>query len=95
MARWQTATGSVADMEPSALRVKAADAGSVAVGDFSQAGSRQDQGELQQYDYDVETVERVYRSVSRLSLPPSRNRPCILTSAYCNDQETRLEDYST
>ncbi|KFG81365.1 high affinity nicotinic acid plasma membrane permease [Metarhizium anisopliae] len=70
MARWQTATGSVADMEPSALRVKAADAGSVAVGDFSQAGSRQDQSELQQYDYDVETVERVYRKLDWRIIPP-------------------------
>lgn len=68
MAPWQTATGSVA--EPSALRVKTADAGSVAVGDFSQAGSRQDHGEMQQYDYDVETVERVYRSADSVSLHP-------------------------
>jgi hypothetical protein len=32
----------------------------------SKDGSRQEEGELQQNDYDVETVERVYRFVSTL-----------------------------
>ncbi|KAG8407814.1 hypothetical protein J3459_018327 [Metarhizium acridum] len=60
MALSQTATSSVA--EPSAPRVKAADAGCEAVDDCSHGGSRQDQG--------VETVERVYRSVDSVSFHP-------------------------
>lgn len=56
--------------ESSAHPAKSAEAGSDIPSDSSQDISRQEQGELQQNDYDVETVEAVYKFVSCSSPKP-------------------------
>ncbi|KHN93887.1 high-affinity nicotinic acid plasma membrane permease [Metarhizium album ARSEF 1941] len=55
--------------ESPAHRADAAEADSEAVDDCSPDGLRQERGDLHQLGYDVETVERVYRSADGVSSP--------------------------